>query len=516
MSTEVGVPGKTIHYLNLHKEGTSSNSFCEVNENWNGKILDKQSDYLVAISRFEVPMNRVPINREIKNAVEIFRYWDAPIQAKFAVRASEDEKSDAVLDAAINLVPRLKGLNLRMPAHVSVNDEFTYEEMMARGPVNFLNLMEAHPCQPTKNSTFWFNNPEVMVGRNKKYMIDQGGGQELNTDQLVNDGYAKLVSSNDMDTYFANVEKFDALNLTKLNPIDLPPCHTVLELLTILNGAIQQRLLQDNLDIGDTFLNYNTITAFANNVNTRRNPSAERYNTYGTNNPYDGFDESNTDPIAMFQIKISGDYRFSVEMNLAFSQTYYIKLHPELFRMFQFKEMGVADLKKEDFFYDAVTEDQQVHYNRSHLRGRRFLGDRLANGNRESMASLRDRNRQTNEYRRFVRDIGIFDNRDSGQGTVAAGPGTIPLSEIEQRMSNFVYVQNFQQAELRKMFTAAVSASDSLTRVKSIVFQSSLPTRSESSSGATYQHFLTDFTLPTASSFTFNTDTLKAEVVSEN
>ena len=72
MSVEVGVPGKTIHYLNLHKEGTTEGTFCEVDENWNGKILDKQDDYLVAISRFEVPMNRVPINRELKNAIEIF------------------------------------------------------------------------------------------------------------------------------------------------------------------------------------------------------------------------------------------------------------------------------------------------------------------------------------------------------------------------------------------------------------------------------------------------------------
>ena len=61
-----------------------------------------------------------------------------------------------------------------------------------------------------------------------------------------------------------------------------------------------------------------------------------------------------------------------------------------------------------------------------------------------------------------------------------------------------------------------MSASDSATRVKSIVFQSSLPTRSESSSGASYQHFLTDFTLPTASNFSFNANSLTTDTVVEN
>ena len=76
MTTEVGVPGKSIQYLNLHQEGVNEDSFCKVDEQWTGPIITRQSDYLVAISRFEVPMNRMPITREIDNAVEIFRYYD--------------------------------------------------------------------------------------------------------------------------------------------------------------------------------------------------------------------------------------------------------------------------------------------------------------------------------------------------------------------------------------------------------------------------------------------------------
>ena len=79
MTTEVGVPGKSIQYLNIHREGTKDQRFCSVDELWTGPILQKQSDYLVAISRFEVPLNRMPITRAVPNTVEIFRYYDAAL-----------------------------------------------------------------------------------------------------------------------------------------------------------------------------------------------------------------------------------------------------------------------------------------------------------------------------------------------------------------------------------------------------------------------------------------------------
>ena len=82
MTTEVGVPGKNIIYLNIHHEGTTANETCSVNERWAHSLLENQSEYLVAISRFEVPMNKVPITRELKGAIEIYRYHDSLFNAE--------------------------------------------------------------------------------------------------------------------------------------------------------------------------------------------------------------------------------------------------------------------------------------------------------------------------------------------------------------------------------------------------------------------------------------------------
>ena len=134
MTTEIGVPGKTIHYINLHKEGTSVGELCNVDEQWTSPLLNKQSDYLVAISRFEVPMNRVPINREIKNAVRIYRYYDADMIA-FSRQAFDpelelpnfmpvDEDIDLDLDQLLDdgtlakTVSKRKGLQRKATARV--------------------------------------------------------------------------------------------------------------------------------------------------------------------------------------------------------------------------------------------------------------------------------------------------------------------------------------------------------------------------------------------------------------
>ena len=65
-------------------------------------------------------------------------------------------------------------------------------------------------------------------------------------------------------------------------------------------------------------------------------------------------------------------------------------------------------------------------------------------------------------------------------------------------------------------FTAPVSAADSINRIKSIVFTSSLATLSEGVSGGGYRRALTDFVIPTVSSFNWNVDSLHASSVGEN
>jgi len=55
MSVEVGSKSKTIKYINIHKEGRSNDDYIVVDERWASPQLAKQDDYLVALSRFEVP-----------------------------------------------------------------------------------------------------------------------------------------------------------------------------------------------------------------------------------------------------------------------------------------------------------------------------------------------------------------------------------------------------------------------------------------------------------------------------
>ena len=74
MSVLLGVPSRSIRYLNIHREGTGNNETCDVDSQWSNPILQKQDDYLVAITRFEVPMNRVPITQKLTNCIEIFKY----------------------------------------------------------------------------------------------------------------------------------------------------------------------------------------------------------------------------------------------------------------------------------------------------------------------------------------------------------------------------------------------------------------------------------------------------------
>ena len=87
---------------------------------------------------------------------------------------------------------------------------------------------------------------------------------------------------------------------------------------------------------------------------------------------------------------------------------------------------------------------------------------------------------------------------------------------IDTDVHPFLEVKEIVMAEYITQFTAPCSAADSINRIKSIVFSSSLATSSESMSGGGYRRALTDFTIPVQSSFTWDADTLESHTVSEN
>lgn len=463
MTTEVGVPGKSIQYLNLHREGTKQDSFCSVDEQWSGPLVTKQSDYLVAISRFEVPMNRMPITREIKNAVEIFRYFDADFKTE--VDGSAHAASQGLtLPAGI---PYQKKFNM-------LTDDIDEKEPLAEPNVH---NQVANPLFP---GALGHHNPEKMIAHNKN-----PGGNHTNNGSPTDD-----VSAEEMENYLSNAEQLKALNLTADHPIDMPRCHTIFEFMQLLSSKINDRLLYVDPD-GASNANYKTITAFGDSMgDVVAKTDKGRYNTFGNGNIATEFDENSSDPIAYFQIKMDSDYRFSVTMNHYFSGNYYIKLHPEVFNMFQFEEMNSLDMTEDDFAdFDGM---RKPIYKRKYLMGRRFMGDRMCGASkgadpaRYANWKLISKNRNAG-YHAVHREIIMLQQLSSSAG-IRRSIGTNELFIEDQVVT----------------FTAPVSAADSINRIKSLVFQSSLPTKSEGASGSAYQHFLTDYTIPTRTNFSWS------------
>ena len=468
MTTEVGVPGKSIQYLNLHREGTVEDSFCAVDEQWTGPIVMKQSDYLVAISRFEVPLNRMPINREIKNAVQIFRYFDGPY------RASIDLSADVVAGD---------------PHNVKLPNEIPFDKLydMQNDPPEAKDEgLAAEPCIAAANNCS-FHNPEKMIANAK------------GLDNLTNGRPTDHVSVDEMETYLSNAETLNALNLTKLHPIDMPRCHTIYEFLQLLNSKIKDRLLYVDPNYENN-ANLHDITAYGNRFSDLIADAGNgRFNTFGSGDLDREHDENSQDPIAMFDIKMDSDYRFSVRMNSLFAATYYVKLHPELFKMFQFEEMNVNDIQEQD--YNMFNGVRKPIYRRKYLIGRRFMGDRMAYANKDRTSEIAYANfkKLAKEYNAgyygHIREIPIsvpFDEARFGSPPAAlraAGQIVLDFYKIEEQIVSY---------------TAPVSAADSINRVKALVFESSLPTKSEGSSGSSYQHFLTDYTIPTKSNFSWS------------
>ena len=76
-SLEIGQDNKSISYMNLSKTGTQAKNTkhtddCSIKHTFGSQPwLDKQSNWLVAITRFCVPLHSVPIISEMNNAIRI-------------------------------------------------------------------------------------------------------------------------------------------------------------------------------------------------------------------------------------------------------------------------------------------------------------------------------------------------------------------------------------------------------------------------------------------------------------
>ena len=422
MTTEIGTKNKTIKYINIHKEGLTAEDTIDVDNRWTTPILDKQSDYLVAISRFEVPLNRVPVTAQMDNCIEIFRYNDF----------LDDIKDDGDGDG-----------------------------------------------------------DNALQGFGK--MID-GHGAKKNVEQLL--GH-EGITSEQAERYLIACENYPQedykFNMTKgndSNPVNLEPCHTIYEFVSKLNSQIQDVLL----------LNMGNKKIVPGNFNGQpRTHSADRPNLFQNSH---GAVINMTQTIATCKIHMSADYTFSVQMNHAFCENYYIKMSKALFNLLQFKE-----------------NDEDV-FSRLNLLGRRFMGSRHKN-----ITDINTLQSSEPAWERFVRRIQSTFNDNSIirlQTPKPDVPGASnPLAvQIANHLDTAKHpVVDVGMAEVTSYvctFSAPVSAADTVNRIKSLVFTSSLPTSSEGSTGGTYRRLLTDYTIPVNTGFSWDTDSLVATSVSEN
>ena len=408
MSVELGNKSKTVKYLNIHKEGHTGLDYISVDNRWSSPILENQSEYLVAISRFEVPLNRVAVTAKMEKCIEIFEYNDD------YKNDPNDEKSPAF---------DLGGFNYEEHLSASTNPEEVDD---------YFNACE----------NYWDGDP------------------------LVQDANLNMSSG---DHAFQ---------------IDMQPCHTIYEFVTKLNAQIAEALL----------FNQGDKSIVADNFNGQQRSGNLEFSNMFTDA---GNNVCNTDsPIARFYIEMSADYTFSVVMNKEFALKYYIKMSKPLFNMLQFK---------------TIESDT---YARINLVGRRFMADRTQtytddNGNllhSFEIANIRNLSKRKPPYTRGFRNISVTQQQLSlPQGQM------LPINRHPKLNGGVETIE-----EYRTIFTAATSAADSINRIKSIVFTSSLATLSEGVTGGGYRRALTDFVIPTSSSFSWNVKSLSAEIVGEN
>ena len=484
MTTEVGVPGKNIIYLNIHHEGTSEGEKCSVNERWTNALLDNQSDYLVAISRFEVPMNKVPITKQLNKAIEIYRYHES----RFTDFANAVENTRA--EAERNIIPGY----IRIDGPATVAEMSTYSDLtnVARDAFDEATNQKWVEVQKTEPSpSYGYGAFETHIKNTHGDFWDNGNKPNI------------------IDTYLSNLEK---ITNQKIASIDMPPCHTLFEFMNTVNNKIKEVLLRGERSA----MTPNTIVAYAGHgagahdvqpkvavdiagdfKDDEARNAAKRYNVFSEF----GYGRADDQPVAAFRIEMASDYRFSVVLNHHFSATYYVKLHPELFKMMQFKENFKA-----------------TDWNRTFLTGGRFMGERLPALNRSDATEMhRQYALTTPKHTAQIRPVRFTSYKVSGSKekyNFQTDQGSIPVNLARTRIH---VSQQFTIGieEYCCYFSSPTSAADSFNRIKSIVFTSSLVTKSEGQSGNTYRRILTDFTVPVESQFSWNPYTMQSASISE-
>ena len=249
--------------------------------------------------------------------------------------------------------------------------------------------------------------------------------------------------------------------------INMPPCFTIYSFLKKLNAQINEVLLFNTGQKQIQPIGVGQALASSN---------ANHRNKFVDNN---GNVTNDTDPIAFFRIVMDRDFTFRVEMNYLFAQKYYIKMSPALFNMLNFKEGDSGNFRQD-------------------LGGRRFMASRVDRDPNGAIDVYEFRHTQFPPYIENRRQVNVYVPAQ----TLVAGIHTLQSATIlhDNPIATFV---------------APISAADSINRLKSLVFTSSIATSSEALTGGGYRRTLTDYTIPIQTGFNYNPETFTGSI-SEN
>ena len=458
-SLEIGSKSKSIQYLSVSKSAERHGEFCSTDDRWSNPVIHKQNDYLVALSRFEVPLTRVPITAQMDNCIQIFKYKD---EAVVLTAADTDNMSEAQTAAFATInVPGPNARNLTFDRNI----EFLHKD----------------PGVPDDKQTA------------------EEAGRFLDACEGVPQMCMTPVGTN--------------------KAINMPACYTLYEFVTKLNAQIKEALLiQGTTPITPMArIAHNAVgTALAATDKAAYvlRGSTAHPNLFQTGIGANATTPLNmTDPMARFEITVDSDSTFRVTMNQWFSQWYYIKFSQELFDMLQFREKTVA----------AGEPFDRLNLPGRRFMGDRFIDVRTQGGavihemtnpttrNPDYWASVTMDQAQasTPPYTPYTRPVNVFTAiTQIHVNQNAVGP--LQATTMERMGGALNYVSDYQCT-----FTAANSAADSINRNKALIFSSSLATTSESVSGNTYRKIMTNFTIPISNNFSWNPATMQGGGISE-
>ena len=448
---EIGTKSKSIQYLSVSKSASAHGEFCSTDDRWSNPILHKQSDYRVALSRFEVPLTRVPITAKMDNCIEIFQYKDQNIAAADEKFSEEFEAINGDNAQNLNFINNIEYLGI----------EHRHGDIKAT----------------TADANTFLDICESIDGLN----MTQG----------------KTI---DMPACYTLYEFITKLNAQILEALLMSGARSITPKVRVAQNAVGTGLAgtDPNAYIQRGAPDYPNL--FCQGVGAAGKPM-------NMTDPMANFkitvDSDSTFKVVMNQMFAQFYYiKFSQELfdMLQFREKFVADAEPyDRENLTGRRFMG-------DRFLHVRTGGGTLVYEMTNPTTR--------NPNYWPAVTMNEAQASTPPYTPFTRPVNVVEQIDQAKASPDDGGvsmfGPLQATTIQRLMGNTNFVADYQCT-----FAAANSAADSINRNKALIFSSSLATTSESVSGNTYRKIMTNFTIPIDNSFSWDPNTMQGGGISE-